>query len=84
MPKFTLTVTDAHLIKLQGVVSTHNANTGQALTVQQWLDLHLQEVAIAGDLQTAIAAIQKQQEQDAQQSLTDAINTTRDELLAQL
>lgn len=84
MPKFTLTVSDTHLIKLQAVVSTHNANTGQALTVQQWLDLHLQEVAIANDLQIAIAAIQKQQEQDAQQSLTDAINTTRDELLAQL
>ena len=84
MPKFTITVTDTQLAKLQAVVVTHNANTGQTLTIQQWLDLHLQELAIADDLTAAVRTLQEQQQQDAQATLDAAINTTRDQLLAQL
>ncbi len=84
MPKFTITVTDTQLAKLQAVVVAHNANTGATLTVQQWLDLHLKELAIADDLTAAVRVLQEQQQRDAQATLDAAINTTRDELLAQL
>lgn len=60
MPEFTITVTDTQLAKLQAVVVAHNANTGQTLTVQQWLDLHLQELAIADDLTAAVRTLQEQ------------------------
>ncbi len=84
MPKFTITVTNTQLAKLQAIVNTHNANTGQTLTVQQWLDLHLKELAIADDLTAAVRVLQEQQQRDAQATLDTAINTARDELLAQL
>jgi len=84
MPNFTISVTNTQLAKLQAVVATHNANTGQTITVKQWLHLHLQELAIADDLNAAMRSLQEQQEKDAQTALNTAINTARDELLAAL
>ena len=84
MPKFTFTFTTKEITALQKITTTHNANTGQALTVEQWLDLHHKELAITEDLTAAVRVLQEQQQQDAQATLDAAINTTRDQLLAQL
>ena len=84
MPQFTFTFSTNEITALQKITTTHNANTGQALTVQQWLDLHHKELAITEDLTAAVRVLHEQQQQDAQATLEAAINTARDQLLAQL
>ncbi len=84
MPKFTTTLTQATVDKLQQHVQRTNENAGTTLTLQQWITLHLQELAITDELAAAVTAIQQQQQRDAQTTLDDAVRTARDELLAQL
>ena len=84
MPKFTITVTDKALAKLQAVVNTHNQNNGATLTVQQWLDLHVKDVAINQDLAAALQTIQQEQQQLAQAALDAAVSAERDRLLTEL
>ena len=84
MPKFTFTFSDAEITNLQKITNTHNANTGQALTVQQWLDRHHKELAITEDLTAIVRTLQEQQQRDAQATLDAAINAARDTLLAEL
>ncbi len=84
MPKFTTTLTQATVDKLQQHVQRTNENAGTILTLQQWITLHLQELAITDELAAAVTALQEQQKRDAQATLDAAIKTTRDELLAEL
>ncbi len=84
MPKFTISLTQATVDKLQTHVQRTNENAGTTLTLQQWMTLNLQELAIAEQLAATVAAIQEQQQRDAQTTLDDAVRTARDELLAQL
>lgn len=84
MPKFTIDITDKTLARLQAEVDRTNANQGTALTVQAWILLHLQEVAIAPDLATAVDQLRRQQETDAQASLDAAVRAARDAMLAAL
>ena len=84
MPKFTIDLTDKTLAGLQAEVNRYNGNTGSALTVADWIDLHLREVAIAPELSAAIDQLRKQQETDANATLTAAITAARDQLLAAL
>ena len=84
MPQFTIALTQTAVDKLQPHVQRTNENNGTSLTLQQWMTLHLQELAIADELTAAIAAIQEQQKRDAETTLNDAVRATRDELLAKL
>ena len=84
MPKFTIDISDKALTRLQAEVDRTNANQGTALTVQAWILLHLQEVAIAPDLAVAVDQLRRQQETHAQASLDAAVRTARDAMLADL
>jgi len=84
MPRFTIDLTDKALAALQAEVSRYNGNAGSALTVAEWIVLHLQEVAIAPDLGAAIDQLRKQAETDANTALEAAAKTARDELLTAL
>lgn len=84
MPKFTTALSQATVTNLNKIVARTNENAGTALTLQQWITLHLQELAISDDLTAAITALQHQQQADAQTALDTAITAARDELLAGL
>ena len=84
MPRFTIDLTDKTVTRLQTYVQRYNDNNGTALTTKDWLTLHLHELAIAEDLAAAAEALRVQSEQDARATLTAAVRTTRDELIAAL
>ena len=84
MPKFTIDLTDKALAGIQAEVSRYNGNAGTALTVADWIDLHLREIAIGPDLNAALDQLRKQAEADVNAALTAAITAARAELLAAL
>ncbi len=84
MPQFTITISQAALDKLKAEVDRYNNDNGATLTVLQWTTLHLKEVAIARELSSAVAAIQHQQQEDANAALQAAVITARDSLLQSL
>lgn len=77
MPTFTLTISDPALAGLQAVVSRYNADNGTALSVQDWLLLHVKELAIQDQLLEAARTFQQQ----AEQSAADALRAERQRLL---
>lgn len=80
MPQFTITISQAALNRLTALVDTYNANSGQSLTVAEWIVLHLKEVALANDLAAAAQALERQKQQELQQ----AIAAERERLLRTL
>ena len=84
MPKFTITISQKAVDKLQPHVQRSNETNGTSLTLLQWLHLHLQELAIGDDFQVAIQALVQQQKLDAENTLQAAVRTTRDEMLTSL
>jgi hypothetical protein len=84
MPKFTIDLTQNAVDKLQAQVQRTNETNGTDLTTQQWIVLHLQELAIARDLSTAVQSLQQQQQEDADATLQAAIRAKRDQLLQEL
>ena len=84
MPEFTIPLTQNTVDRLQAQVQRTNENAGTILTLQQWLALHLKELAIADDLAAAAPAINEQAEKDARTAAADAIRQERDRLLAAL
>ena len=84
MPKFTIDLPDKGVAALQALVAEYNGNTGGQLTVQDWLTLHVKELAISRQLAPTVDALRQQTEADAQAALNAAITTARDELIAAL
>ena len=84
MPEFTITVSDKVLAKLQVEVDRYNANSGATLTVKDWIDLHLKEVATAPDMAAATERLRKEAEQNANDALGVALRAERDRLLQEL
>ena len=84
MPKFTYEPSPKALAGLQAEVDRYNGNNGASLTVQEWIALHLDEVAIMPELSAAIEGLRKQHEADAQAALQAAVTAARDQLLASL
>lgn len=80
MPRFTVDLTPGAVARLQAIVERHNANNGGALTVAQWLLLHVKEMAIQGELIASAQRLQKQAEDDA----NAAVTAERDRLIASL
>jgi hypothetical protein len=76
MPTFTITITDLALAGLQAIVARYNADSGTALSVQDWLVLHRRNSPsrrTAGG-RADLAKV-------AEQSAADAIRTERQRLL---
>lgn len=65
MAKFTIEVADEAVQRLQEVVQRYNSDNGVALTVAQWLMLHVRELAIQDELMQNIEAIRKRKEGEA-------------------
>jgi hypothetical protein len=65
MPRFTLDISDPALAGLQALILRYNADNGTALTVQDWLLLHLKELAIQDRLLEASRTFREQAEVDA-------------------
>ncbi len=78
MGKHIIDVPDAAEPKLLIRVHLYNAQTGQDLTVDQFLTLNVLEMAIADDFAAALPDLEK--ERDAAYQL--AITAKRDELVA--
>ncbi len=81
MPNFTITVSDAALAKLKVLVDSYNQNQGTALTVQEWLLLHLKEVLISQELGAAVDVFRKKAETDANEALSVALQAERQRLI---
>ncbi len=65
MASFTIDLTDAAVARLQALVSRYNADNGAALSVQDWITLHLRELAVQDELLSQVQSIQRQKEQEA-------------------
>lgn len=81
---FTITVSDALLAKLQELTARYNANNGTNLTVQDWLLLHLKELAIQETLSQRLNILRQQVEEEANQELERRLRQERDNLLGVL
>jgi predicted DNA-binding protein len=81
LPQFTITLSQKAVDRLSAQVQRTNDANGTDLAVRDWIELHLNEIAIADDLTTAVKAIQEQQQRDAQDALQAAIRAQRDHLL---
>ncbi len=82
MPKFTLDLTAAAVTRLNAIVGAYNANNGTALTVPEWLLLHIKEVAVGEQLAAAVDGLRRQAEANANAALEDAVKAERDRLIA--
>ncbi len=69
MATFQIDVTDKHAAALATVVARYNANTGQAFTVLDWLNLHVREIAVQDELALETAALAKQAEEGLQAAI---------------
>jgi len=91
MTRITITVDgktadlpDACVPRLQVQVDRTNAANKSSSTLLQWLEIHLQEIAIADELAAAIDGLRQQGEADANAALATAVKTARDQLIAAL
>ncbi len=84
MPQFTITLSQKAVDRLQIQVQRTNDANGTTLTMRDWIELHLKEIAVADDLAIATQAIQEQQQRDAQDALHAAVRAQRDRLLGDL
>ncbi len=84
MPKFTIDLTPAAVTRLQALVAAYNGDNGAALTVADWIVLHLKELAVAQDLAVTGDTLRVQIEKQAQADLQAAVTAERDRLIASL
>ncbi len=80
MPSFNIQLSDKAIDRLQTHVQRTNDANGEALTLRDWITLHLRELAIADDLPAAVAQLQR----ETQDTLAAAIRAKRDQLLQEL
>lgn len=84
MPAFTIDLPQRAVDRLQALVQRTNDANGTALTLRDWLTVHLKELAIADDLAATVQQLQEQHERDARDALHAAARTARDALIADL
>ena len=77
MPKFTFDLPPGAINRLQPIVARYNQDNGTDLSLQDWLLLHLKEIAIQHDL----AATHQDLERQAQRDLEAALLAQRQHLL---
>jgi hypothetical protein len=71
-PQFTLTLTPATVARLQRVVARHNGEHGAALTLGEWLALHVRELAVQEELVEEQQRLVRQAERDVAAALLAA------------
>ncbi len=74
----TLPLSQAAQDRLQLLAAAYNEANGTALTLAQWVTLHLRELAINAEWSDSVVAIQRQLEIDAQA----AVRAERERLIA--
>lgn len=84
MPEFTITLSQQAVNKLQAKQRRSNRDHHTKLTLEQWIVLHLCEIAIERELASAAAVIREEQQGDAQALLEAAVRAERDRLIANL
>jgi hypothetical protein len=84
MPDFTITLSEKAVAKLQAEVNRANAAAGTSLSLPAWMELHLKEVAIAGDMAAAVERLRKEAEDEANNALALAARSERERLLRDL
>jgi hypothetical protein len=77
MPKLQIELSRAALDRLQLLADDFNAQTGQALSLEQWLVLHLSEMAIGKQLAAEMETIKR----DVDTEVNRRIAARRRELL---
>ena len=82
--RFTITTNIAGVAKLQAdYVSRYNQNTGENLTIEQWLNLHVKDLCAHQEVAVEVQRLQKEQEQQQQTGLDAAIRAAQDTFRAQ-
>ena len=69
MPRFELELSEAAVTGLQRIVARYNADNGAALTVADWILLHLKEVSVQDELLRAADDLRRQAEETAAAAL---------------
>lgn len=78
MPRFEVTISDAHLARLQAIVAKYNENSGTNYTVKDWVLLHLKDIVIGEQLQAYQEQAQKNAEEQLRQEIEAEIQRLRD------
>ncbi len=79
MAEHMIDLNDAMQARMARVVGQHNAAHGTELTVTDWLNLHIRELAIAQDLSAEHETLTRQAEDD----MTAAMIAVKQRLLAE-
>ena len=80
MPKFTIDLPAGAVARLQPLAARYNEDNGADLSLQDWMLLHLKEMAIGRELADAARDLEEQAQRDAEA----AILAQRQRLLAEL
>lgn len=64
MPQLTLDISDAARQRLDLAVAEYNATNGTSLSFEQWMDLHLRELAVQREFAAKIDQLRRQTEDD--------------------
>ncbi len=80
MPRFTIDLSRKAMDKLAIQVRRTNETDGTKYTLQQWLTLHLKELAIADDLPAAIDQLHR----ETQATFQAAVRAKTNQLLQEL
>lgn len=81
---FTTVISDPTRARLQKLCDRTNKTEPKPLSLTEWLELNLKEMAIQQDLSAAIPGLQTDQQAASETALTEAIASRRRELLDQL
>lgn len=84
MPKYTIEISLIHDTKLQIVIDAYNSSQNTSLDVEEWIVLHLKDVATAVELNAAAPGIKEQVGKNVQRALDKALDKKRQELIAKL
>lgn len=80
MATFTIEVADGALPALQALAARYNGDNGSALTLEEFLALHVAEMSIQDEFVARVEALQRR----TQEELQAAVLAERDRLIAQV
>jgi hypothetical protein len=81
MPDFTITISDAAVTRLQSLTQKHNDQTGESLTVKQWIVFTLRLAAVREELAANSGTIWKQMEETQKAERLTALQAEQDRLM---